>query len=116
MASFPTLKTGAAVQYPLQFGSKYSTQAVRFLDGSRQAYRIQGPALRRWTIHLDQLDESELAAVIAFTEQAWQSPFAFVDPNTGETASKCIISGGKMPAGLKQEASGQATLAIEEIP
>ncbi len=34
MATFPVLKTGAAAQYPLDRGVRFSTQAVRFMDGS----------------------------------------------------------------------------------
>jgi hypothetical protein len=116
MAKFPTLKSGAVAQYPLQAGSRYSTQSVRFLDGSRQCYRIQAPALRRWTIQLTQLDETELSEVVAFVEQQWLAPFAFTDPISGQTANQCIISGEKMQSGMKQEADGQATLVIEEIP
>ena len=32
MAAFPVLKTGAVAQYPLGFGVRVATQAVRFLD------------------------------------------------------------------------------------
>ena len=116
MASFPTLKTGAVAQYPLQTGSRYASQAVQFLDGSRQSYRIQGPALRRWSIQLNGLDEGELADVIAFVEQQCLAPFPFTDPVSGQTASRCIIAGQKMDAVMKQEENGQATLVIEEIP
>jgi len=116
MASFPTLKTGAVAQYPLQTGSRYASQAVQFLDGSRQSYRIQGPALRRWSIQLNGLGEGELADVIAFVEQQCLAPFPFTDPVSGQTASRCIIAGQKMDAVMKQEESGQATLIIEEIP
>ena len=116
MPSFPTLKTGAVAQYPMQTGSRYVSQAVQFLDGSRQSYRIQGPALRRWSIQLNGLDEGELAGVIAFVEQQCLVPFSFTDPVSGQTASKCIIAGQKMDAAMMQEESGQATLIIEEIP
>lgn len=115
MASFPTLKTGAVAQYPLQAGSRYSSQSVLFMDGSRQLYRIQGPALRRWSIQLDSLDEGELAAVVAFVEQQSLATFSFTDPVTGQTAATCIISGGSMQAGMKSEENGQAALVIEEI-
>ncbi len=70
MATFPVLKTGAVAQYPLGFGVRYSTHAVRFLDGSQQKYALIGTGLRRWTISLDLLDEQELGAVIAFVEHA----------------------------------------------
>lgn len=115
MASFPTLKTGAVAQYPLQTTSRYASQTVQFLDGSRQRYRVQGPALRRWSIQLDNLDESELAAVFAFVEQGCLTSFAFTDPVTGQTAARCIVAGQKMNAGMKQEENGQAMLVIEEI-
>ena len=115
MASFPTLKTGAVAQYPLQTSSRYASQTVQFLDGSRQRYRLQGSALRQWSIQLDNLDESELAAVLAFIEQGCLAPFSFTDPTTGETAAKCIVAGQKMNAGMKHEENGQATLVIEEI-
>src|SRR5579884_3291001 len=110
MATFPTLKTGAVAQYPLQTASRYASQAVQFLDGSRQSYRIQGPPLRRWSIQLSGLDEGELANVIAFVEQQCLAPFSFTDPVTGQTAARCIISGQKMDAMMKQEEYGQATL------
>ena len=69
MATFPVLKTGAVAQYPLERGVRFSTQAVRFMDGSRQRFRLYGPGLRRWTLKLDLLDEQELGAVISFVEQ-----------------------------------------------
>ena len=51
MATFPYLKTGAAAQYPLDFGVRFATQAVRFLDGSQQSFRLYGSGLRRWTLN-----------------------------------------------------------------
>jgi hypothetical protein len=116
MASFPTLKTGAVAQYPLQTGLRYASGVVQFLDGSRQSYRIQGPALRRWSIQLNGLDEGELADVTAFVEQQCLAPFTFTDPVTGQTAARCIIAGQRMDAAMMQEENGQATLIIEEIP
>jgi hypothetical protein len=115
MASFPTLKTGAPAQYPLNRGVRYSTQAVRFMDGSRQRFRIYGPGLRKWTLKLDQLDEEELGAVIAFVEQQGSAPFAFTDPTTGTVASTCVISGSQFNATLTRELDGQTTVVIEEI-
>jgi hypothetical protein len=115
MASFPTLKTGAPAQYPLDRGVRYATQAVRFMDGSRQRFKLYGTGLRKWTLKLDLLDEQELGAVIAFVEQQGSAPFAFTDPTTGSVASQCVISGSQFDATLTREMNGQTTVVIEEI-
>lgn len=115
MATFPVLKTGAVAQYPLGYGVRYSTQSVRFMDGSQQKFRICGTGLRRWTIKLDLLDEEELGALIAFIEQQQSAVFAFTDPFTGNVAANCVISGQRFDATMKQEMNGQTTIVIEEI-
>jgi hypothetical protein len=115
MANFPTLKTGAVAQYPLGHTWRFSTQSVRFMDGSRQRYPIYANALRRWTIRLNDLDESELGALISFAEQQQGATFAFTDPVTGETVSNCIVSASRFSAGMTQEIDGQASIVIEEI-
>lgn len=115
MASFPTLKTGAPAQYPLGRAVRYATQAVRFMDGSRQRFRLYGTGLRKWTLKLDLLDEQELGTVIAFVEQQGDAPFAFTDPATGDIVANCVISGQQMDATMTREMSGQTTVIIEEI-
>ena len=114
MATFPALKTGAVAQYPFSHSVRYSTHAVRFMDGSLQKFRLIGNGLRRWVVKLDLLDETELGAVIAFVEQQGAAPFPFTDPFSGQTVTTCIISEEQFKAGMKQEMSGQATLTIEE--
>ncbi len=115
MASFPALKTGAAAQYPLGYGVRFSTQAVRFMDGSQQRFALYGTGLRRWTLKLDLLGEDELAAVIGFVEQQGSAPFAFTDPATGAVASTCVISGKQLDVTMQGEMKGQTTIVIEEI-
>ena len=115
MATFPVLKTGAVAQYPLGFGVRYATQAVRFLDGTHQKYRLMGAALRRWTINLDLLDEQELGAVIAFVEQQGSAVFAFTDPLTGNTVPNCVLAGETSAATVKRDMTGKTTVVIEEI-
>jgi hypothetical protein len=115
MASFPTLKTGAPAQYPLARDVRFATQAVRFMDGSRQKFPLFGTGLRKWTLKLDLLDEQELGAVIAFVEQQGSAPFAFTDPTTGAVASMCVISGQRFDATMTREMDGQTTVVIEEI-
>lgn len=115
MAAFPLLKTGAAAQYPLARSLRYTTQDVRFLDGSRQRFPLQGAALRRWHISLGLLDDRELAAVVDFVEQQESAPFSFIDPVTGETVSRCIVAGETFDSGVEGEMAGRARLVIQEI-
>ena|ERR1035438_3581429 len=115
MATFPVLKTGAVAQYPLDRGVRFSTQAVRFMDGSRQRFRLYGTGLRQWTLKLALLDEQELGAVISFVEQQGSATFAFTDPVTGSNVATCIISGDQFDATMNREMSGQTTVIIEEI-
>ncbi len=113
--NFPALKTAAVAQYPLERAVRFSTQAVRFLDGSRQQFRLYGTGLRRWAVKLDLLDEQELSAVIAFIDAQAGAVFAFTDPSSGTTAPRCMISGESAAAGMRGELNGQATVVIEEI-
>jgi len=115
MATFPILKTGALAQYPLAREVRFSTQAVRFIDGSQQRFRLFGNGLRRWTVKLDQLDEAELGAVIAFVEQQGSAAFTFTDPVNGDIVTPCAIDGEQFTAGMTREMNGQTTLTIEEI-
>ena len=116
MATFPALlKTGAIAQYPLGRAAYMATQSVRFLDGSKQTYQLNGNGLRRWVLNLDLLDETELSAVISFAEQTGTGTFSFTDPVTGETAAKCVISGEQLSTLLLDELHGAATLGIEEV-
>jgi hypothetical protein len=115
MATFPVLKTGAVAQYPLDCGVRFSTQAIRFMDGSQQKFRLIGVGLRRWTLKLDLLGEDELGAVIAFVEQQASATFAFTDPVTGDNVATCIISGQQFDATMNLKMSGQTTVVIEEI-
>jgi hypothetical protein len=111
MATFPTLKTGAVAQYPLGWSARYSTQAVQFLDGSQQKFRLYPAGLRRWTVQLSNLDETELDTVITFVEQLGGALFSFPDPVTGVTAATCRIAGEQFSAGM----AGDAALMIEEV-
>jgi len=116
MATFPALlKTGAVAQYPLTRVVSLGTQAVRFLDGSQQTYPLNGTGLRRWQLNLTLLDESEVSAVIAFAEQIGTGTFSFTNPVTGETAAKCVLTGGQLTTSLMDELHGGATLGIEEV-
>ena len=113
--TFPLLKSGAVAQYPLVRAIRFSTQAVRFLDGSQQKYRLYGIGLRRWVVSLNLLDEQELGDVIAFAEAYGSRVFAFTDPLSGETASRCVIGGQRFKAEMSGELQAAASLVIEEL-
>jgi hypothetical protein len=115
MIAFPTLRTGAVAQYPLDRTVRFQTQSVRFMDGSQQRFRLYGSGLRRWVIRLTLLDEQELAAVAAFMEQQGSTVFPFTDPVTGDQVPRCIISGPSYGAGMDDELNANATLEIEEV-
>jgi len=115
MSAFPTLRTGAVAQYPLDRAVRFQTQSVRFMDGSRQSFRLYGTGLRRWKIRLDLLDETELAAVTAFMEQQGTTVFSFTDPVTGTQATSCVISGQSYGAGTSDEMKANADIEIEEV-
>jgi hypothetical protein len=115
MPTFPTLKTGAIAQYPLPVSTRFSTQAVQFLDGSQQTFKLYPGPLRRWSVQLDALDEQELDSFVSFAEASGGAPFSFTDPVTGQTFANCILSGDQASAGMTQEMNGQAQFVIEEV-
>jgi hypothetical protein len=116
MATFPALRTGAVAQYPFSRTQSFQTEMVRFLDGSRQQYRINPGPLRKWRVRLELLDQQELASVIAFVEAQSGDVFAFSDPVSGDTVARCVLSEESFRATLTDESNGDATVVIEEIP
>ena len=115
MSAFPTLRTGAVAQYPLDRAVRFQTQSVRFMDGSRQRFRLYGSGLRRWKIRLNLLDETELAAVAAFMEQQGTAVFPFTDPVTGDQVASCVISASSYSAGMTDEMNANTDIEIEEV-
>ena len=115
MATFPALKTGAVAQYPLERTVRFPVQSVRFLDGSRQSYQLSGAALRRWSIRLEQLDEAEAAALIAFAEEQRSNTFSFTDPVTGSVVTKCVIGGDELRVGMAAGREAWSEMYIEEV-
>lgn len=116
MAQFPKLKTGAALQYPAARRLEFSSQVLRFVDGSEQSYRLSGPALRRWEIRLDLLDEGEAAAVEQFfvdNDGAFAS-FAFTDPWDETEYADCSVEGGRLAMEWTGEMRGRTSLIIRE--
>ena len=116
MSSFPTLKTGAALQYPATKSMHYRTQVFRFLDGTEQRYRDFGTPLRQWAVQLDLLDESELASFGQFfvSEQGAFGNFPFTDPWTQEALPACSLGQDELTSELLGPARNKTKLVVTE--
>ena len=116
MSQFPTLKTGAVTQYPARKDVQFSTNVVRFVDGSEQRFRLYASPLHSWTIQLTQLDESELHQLREFFRQesgAFGS-FAFTDPWDSTTYPACSLASDSMSDTLQNVSSAKTSLTIRE--
>jgi hypothetical protein len=93
MATFPLLKTKAVAQYPAMRAVRFENQVLRFVDGAEQRYRDSAGPLHAWTIPLNELDETELTAIVDFFEinQGRFGNFSFVDPWDGHEYPNCSI-------------------------
>ena len=113
---FPTLKTGAVLQYPGKRMLQFSTDVVRFLDGTEQRYRDYGTVLHRWTIKLSLLDESELAAYDQFflSNQGSFGRFSFTDPWDGIVYPNCSLAADTFAFQVTGEMRGATTVTICE--
>jgi uncharacterized protein (TIGR02217 family) len=116
MSNFPTLKTGATLQYPAQRASEFSTDVVRFVDGSEQRFRSYATSLRRWVIQLNLLDETELHMLREFfrTQSGAAESFSFTDPWDGTVFSNCSLDGDEMAEELSSAEQGKTTLTVVE--
>jgi hypothetical protein len=116
MASFPTLKTGAVLQYPAKRTLQFTTDVMRFLDGNEQRYRDSPSVLHQWRIQLDLLDEGELGALDQFflSNQGSFGSFSFTDPWDGTTYPNCSIVGDIFQFQSRSEMRGKTTLTICE--
>src|SRR5579862_2840257 len=116
MPTFPTLKTSAVAQYPAQKTDWFHNQTLRFLDGETQLYRDCGGPLHSWSIRLDQLDETEMAAMEQFfvdCEGRYVS-FAFTDPWDGTVYHYCSLSSDEMDLNWRAEMRGGTAVTVVE--
>jgi len=116
MAQFPSLKTGAVMQYPARMDVRFGTTVVRFVDGSEQRFRLYPTPLHRWTIQLSLLDETELQQLRAFfrEESGAFGSFSFTDPWTGKNYLTCSLESDSMSDSLADISNGKASLVIRE--
>ena len=113
---FPLLKTGAVMQYPAKRILRFKTDTIRFLDGSEQRFRDNPSVLHQWTIQLDLLDESELAALDAFfvSDQGRFGNFSFTDPWDGTVYPNCSLGGDTFGFQLRGEMQGKTKLTVRQ--
>jgi phage-related protein len=116
VAAFPTLKTGVVAQYPSDRQKNFSTQVLRFLDGSEQRFPAYGTTLRRWVIRLEMLDEGELAKLEAFFESQGgrAGVFSFTDPFDATVYSNCSFDAEEFQAMYGGPQEGKASVTIRE--
>src|ERR1700688_3963525 len=105
MSNFPTLKTGAVLQYPAQKEVRFATEIVQFIDGSEQRFRGYQRALHRWMIRLELLDQGELQVLreVFRTRAGGADSFVFIDPWDGATYANCCIEGSDLVLQLVDE-------------
>jgi hypothetical protein len=118
MASFPTLSTGAVLQYPAQKTYGFSTQVVRFIDGSEQRFRDYSQYLHRWIVTLELLTETEINALRQFFRvlSGAAGQFSFTDPWDGSVYPSCSLETDDMVEVLEGEGRGRTTLIVRENP
>jgi len=113
---FPTLKTGAVIQYPAKRKLQFVTGVIRFLDGTEQRYRDSPSVLHTWTILLTLLDEQEMAALDRFFQenQGRFASFSFTDPWDGTVYPNCSFGADTFAFQLSGEMRNKAALTICE--
>lgn len=116
MASFPALKTGAVAQYGSDRTRQFSTEVLRFVDGSEQRFPGYGTPLLKWTIRLDLLDESELANLEQFFEDQGgrAGTFSFTDPWDGTVYPNCSFGADDLGLQFEDLARGKTQVVVKE--
>ncbi|MCE5306207.1 MAG: DUF2460 domain-containing protein [Acidobacteriales bacterium] len=116
MTDFPILKTGAVMQYPAERSMSFSTEVLRFVDGSEQRFRDFGTPLKRWIVRLDLLEDAELKRLEQFFEasQGALGSFQFTDPRDGTVYASCRLEEDQMTIEFNAEQQGRTELVIRE--
>jgi hypothetical protein len=86
------------------------------VDGTEQRYRDSAGLLHRWEIRLDQLDESESAAIEKFfsSNQGAFARFAFTDPWDGRVYDNCSLEADSLEMTTLAEMCGRTAIVVRE--
>jgi hypothetical protein len=116
MARFPLLKTGAVAQYPLEERLAFRNELLWFVDGSRQAYRGAGEALKRWVIRLELLEPSEARTLEEFymEHKGGFGVFSFVDPVDQQEYPNCSFDQQECTWEFSGERRGAGVLIVRQ--
>lgn len=116
MADFPTLKSGAVMQYPAERELRFSTEVLQFVDGSEQRFRGYGASMRRWIVRLDLLEDAELQRLETFFDasQGALGTFPFTDPWDGTVYANCSLEEDEMAIEFNAEQQAKTALVIRE--
>ena len=116
MPDFPTLRTGAVIQYPAHRQFSFVTQVQRFLDGSEQRFRKWSGTQRRWIIRLNLLTDEELSSLRDFFRgrSGQAQSFRFVDPWDGLVYENCTLDSDSFEVVLRGEGRGDVDLVVRE--
>ena len=116
MANFPTLKTGAVAQYGSDRSRRFSTQVLRFVDGSEQRFPRYGSPLMRWVVRLELLDESELETLRQFFENTGgcAGSFSFTDPWSGAVYTSCSFDREDLALTYEGVSRGKTQFLVKE--
>lgn len=114
MATFPLLTTGAVTQYPSGRRLTYSTNVMRFIDGSEQRFRELGQPVRTWVIRLHSLSAEEMSVIESFFDamQGEFGSFKFIDPWDGTEYQDCSFDQETLSALVLNESRIQGYLII----
>jgi hypothetical protein len=116
LLTFPTLKTGAAVQYPLRSAATFGTGVLKFLGGDEQRYRLKAGELRAWVIQLASLSEDEVGQIESFFAMATGTfvTFSFTDPATGTVYPDCHLGNDDLISIFNGELRAGLSLVIQQ--
>jgi len=116
MSDFPTLRTGAILQYPAQSSIEYKTQVLQFMDGSEQRFRDFKAPLHRWLIQLELLDDSEMHQLREFfrMQRGSAEDFIFTDPWDGVQYPSCSLEDDAVAEEFVDEGKGRTSLTVRE--
>jgi len=114
MPTFPTLTTGAILQYPSVKRFSYSTRVMTFLDGSEQRFRQYPVQVQFWLVKLDKLTEDEVHKVETFIgmQLTQSAPFLFTDPWDGVEHPDCTIASDDFESAFDLNGRGSLSLVI----
>jgi Uncharacterized conserved protein len=115
--TFPTLKTGAILQYPSRRDVDFRTEVLRFVDGSEQRVSTQRKPLRRWLVRLELLSEEEVLMLQEFFNavQGSRGSFSFRDPWDGTEYPNCSLENDELTFEFDDESRARTELTIKEM-